>query len=80
MLHHESVYRLSFVVRSISDCLLRKKNKLCKRLPEGDVWGLDFFCKPKEMHQKIYDRLLDEFLEVDGQIDIQMEVHFGDLI
>lgn len=62
------------------DRLLRKKNKLRKRLTVDDGWGLDFFCKPKGMHQKTYDRLMHELAELEMQIDNQAEIRFGEFL
>lgn len=59
------------------DRMLRKKNKLRKRLIVDDGWGLDFFCRPKGMHQKTYDRLLSEFFDAEEQINCQIESQFG---
>ena len=58
--------------------LLRKKNKLRKRITFDDDWGLDFFRKPKGMHRKTYGRLLNEFGTIEQQIDDHVEDHFGE--
>jgi len=58
--------------------LLRKKRKIQKRISSDDGWGLGFFYRPKGMHKKTFERLIDEYSEIERQIDDQAEIQLGE--
>jgi len=60
------------------DRLLRRKQKIYKRISSDDDWNLGFFYRPKGMHKKTFDRLIDEYSDIVSRIDDQVEIRFGE--